>query len=286
MHPNKYQKIKQFVYEEIIYNSHLQSLNGTSIVALSWLFVIESLRLTIPILIYFLFQAFYLYDRYTHKDTDRVTNPQRSNHIERYKDKFGYLILINASIAVFGLILFASNTLLIVAIVVLCFGFAYPHYAKNITKAVPLFKNFYVAGVQALLVYFPVLQTSIPPKYSSLALLLGFVFFEAFIAQLTLDIKDARSDSSLGLKTAPVLFGVARTNTIVQVLSVVVGLVFGYLYWVNGNHTLSVVAIGSLPINIWAIAQAMAMHKRGYIYMSAKFIFLLLLASMLARFIV
>lgn len=278
--------VQQFVYEEIIYNSHLQSLNATGIVALSWLTIAGNIKLAIPVLVYFLFQAFYLYDRYSHKDSDRMTNPQRSSHIERYKEKFGYLIFFNASVAVLGLTLFATNTLLLVAIVVLIFGFAYPHQAKKLTQKIPLFKNFYVAGVQTLLVYFPIFQTNIPPNYPVFGVLLAYVFFEAFVAQLTLDIKDVASDKSAKLKTAPVVFGTDRTYMALKVASIVLGVVFGIIFWLYANYVLSAIAIISLPINLWALERAMKMKKRGYVYMSAKFIFLLLLASILVRFIV
>jgi len=104
------------------------------------------------------------------------------------------------------------------SLLILLFGIFYSFYFKNLTKKIPLFKNFYVAIAFSILVYLSLVYYGIYFENSNLIIFIFslFVFIKGFLMQIFLDIKDEESDKKEGLLTLSVIWG--RKNVLLFLL--------------------------------------------------------------------
>lgn len=268
-------------FKDLIYGSHIQSISAASIVYLSAIHLGQNLL--ILIFVYFLLQAIYLYDRYLHLEFDSTTNKERSEHLGRYKDKMAYLVLGNGLVALIGF--FSLSTYFgFIAAVTLLLGFAYPHRVKLLTKRIPLLKNFYVASVLALLVYFPFFFIKDNPPMATHIFAI-FIFWESVYSQIFLDLKDVKADKSLRLQTLPVLIGSAKTLGLLSSVFVLLGLTFPIVFYMLGRTEFFIVSGLAVVLNFLFVSRYKN-TKPSYVYVSGKFMFLAVLTSIFRFFVV
>ena len=275
--------ILKFIAYEIIYMGHLQAIGAAGIVYIaSTLF-----NLPVPIALLFatyaLFQGIYYYDRYRDIEIDRETNGRRTRHLETYAKYIPVVLFMYFVIAAFLFLHLNIGALLVLATIIALFGIFYPIYFKAITSKVQMFKDFYVASVFAVLVFFPLLYNGTPLQVSALILgLLGFVFIESFIMQLALDLKDSKSDARLGLRTLPASVGRGDTATYILTLSIgFSGIIIGYGAQQSLPAMFILLAIATLLFNLFTLTAIKQRHTWGYLLTSGKYLYWLLIILLL-----
>ena len=268
-------KFLKSLWDEIIYNGHLQSIGAMAIVDLACLFFDIKIGATAFVLLYAAFYLLYLYNREKELEIDKITNKERSAHLEKIAGKVP-IIFFAVSLVVIGCLFIIKSlytTVLILAII-FC-GFLYTDVFKPATRYIPLFKNLYVATVFGLLVYYPfAVIGDLSRITSATALYLSLiVFLKAFTMQILLDLKDIEGDKTVFLKTLGVIAG-EKVSYITLYISLVVLSVFLpaiYYYYLNFNAYIFVFALAGL-YNIYYYELARRGNKKGYIFAGAEFI--------------
>lgn len=212
-------KILKFLATEILYNGHLQALGAVGIVYVSLLIAFGMKPgFDLLIIIYCVFQFIYYFDRYRDLKKDQATNKVRSAHIGLYKQKVPIIMFLLFVVVFLGNYFFGNLISLVSLLAVMFLGVLYPVYFKGLTKKIFMFKNFYVASVHAILVFFPMVYYSLVTlKTSVLIVLFFFVLIEALLSQIALDTKDIESDKREKLLTFPVVLGRQKAINLIKV---------------------------------------------------------------------
>lgn len=220
-------------YRELIFGGHLQCLGASAIPYVAAVLLQIEVRFDCLFAVYLIFYPLYLFNRYKELDVDETTNPQRTKHIRKYQRRMPAL-LVFVIIVGLTLIAFRSNVFTVIAsAMLLIFGLLYTVFFKWMTRYLTIFKNLYVAAFFAVLVVYPVLfygyalNTNLVRK---IAVLFFFVYLNAVIMQIILDIKDLESDREEGLNTLPVLWGKAKTIAFVRILSMLTAIGFPLIF--------------------------------------------------------
>jgi 4-hydroxybenzoate polyprenyltransferase len=193
------------IWNEFIYNGHLQSLGFTSVLFLTPV----KININLVIAVYLLLYGSYLYDRITGLQQDKSTNPERTQHLEKRIKFFRFLIPV---IMIVSLIVCWPKTIIFSLLWLI--GLSYPS-VKKLTKYVPTAKNIFIAGTTSLFTILPFFyyNQSIPINWYWLT---GFVFLKIYLMQIALDLKDISSDRSENLKTIGVLLGREKTISLIR----------------------------------------------------------------------
>lgn len=268
--------MKKFLINEFLYNGHLQSLGSVGIVLFAfYLFNLGgSFALALVLSTYCLFQPIYYYDRYKDYKKDFLTNRERSNHIKKNITVIPYIIIALLVVYIISTLVAGTLEAFLFGIFIMFAGAMYPLKVKNITKFIPLFKNFYVAGVHGILILYPFLFIGHPIDAFSgpLVLIFIYVLFEAMVSQIILDTKDTASDKKNKLKTLAVLIGNRKTFVVSIVLTLVS---LFYAIAIRGEFNSSPVFASiyfvSLIINAIHVYYAYKHKKIGYLLAASKF---------------
>lgn len=248
------QSVWQGFFREIIYGGHLQCLGAASIPYVSAFLLQIEIRMDCLITVYLLFYPLYLYNRFKELDTDETTNPERTKHFRKYQHRMPVLLVVVILAALLTVILRSNRITLLVSVLLLVFGLLYTVIFKRMTRHIPVFKNLYVAAFFAVLVVFPAIFYSHPLKIElvvKMAVLFSFVYLNAVVMQIILDMKDLESDRKEGLSTMPVIRGKAKTMAYVRTLSMLTA--FGFPILFSGIMKL-------LPGIFWSLSLIFPFH--------------------------
>lgn len=268
-------KIFRFLLEEFVYNGHLQSLGGVGVVFVaSELLFGKKAGPGLLIMVYLTLQLIYVYDRYRDIEKDQPTNVERTRHLRAYWRYMPLMVLAMLACVLSIIVVYANLLTLVVTGTVVVLGLMYPIYFKGLTRKIYLFKNFYVALVYALFMFYPIAYYAGEFEPSSHV---WFVFFyiivEMVICQIALDLKDSKSDKIIGFLTLPVVLGDRQALTVLKVLIVGSILIFGgvgYLslslsaFWV-------IILVFDLVWNFLTVFYIQKREKRGFFLAASKF---------------
>jgi 4-hydroxybenzoate polyprenyltransferase len=113
-------------------------------------------------------------------------------------------------------------------------------------------------------------------------LLVLFVFVESMITQIVLDMKDVKSDKSMGLLTLPAVVGVNKTFIALKVLPVLVSVFICFYIRVFSNPLLLVALVAlNVLVNYLSIVLVRQRKVHGYILSASKFFLWFLLIFIL-----
>jgi geranylgeranylglycerol-phosphate geranylgeranyltransferase len=99
-------------------------------------------------------------------------------------------------------------------------GLLYTSTFKALTRFIPALKTCYVASAFAAIVFLPFAYAGINVPSGALPFA-AWVFIDAAIMQIFLDIKDIESDREAGLRTIPLLLGRKSTFQMLYVLVII-----------------------------------------------------------------
>ncbi len=272
-------KIFKFIFDEIFYNGHFQTWGSLAIVISSGQLLGIKITWDLLIVIYLLFYAIYLYDRYKTVEIDSLTNPSRSKHIKKI---YKFVPCILFAVLVIMLILsylFSNFYAFLFLIIAIPFGFLYPIYFKKLTKKIISFKNIYVALMFSIFVIFPSIYYGIGLEKTSfliLSMLLLLTFLRGLMMQFFLDLKDVEGDSKEGLLTLGVVYGKEKVYKIINIMNLITSLSFPVLYFIfpAWNLPSAVLFLSILVIwNFYFFNLAKRGNYFGFVLGSGEFIY-------------
>lgn len=262
----------RFLWRELLYNGHLQSLGAVGIVLLSSMVLNHHLPVIAYVMVYLLFETIYLFDRYRDFHYDISTNKDRSEHIRRYLGKLPIVITALSLLQIFYSLYFGMP-LFVYTLSIVVGGLMYPTFIKKLTKYVPLLKNIYVSLFHSLLLIYPIVYFQLPINLpDTFFAIFSFVFFETMLMQIILDTKDTPSDKVTGLKTLAVLLGNKKAIIITILLSIVNTILFFMIYKIISLPTyfLYIMTV-SFVTNVIMSGYAFTENKVAYLISGSKF---------------
>ena len=226
------------LYHFLVFSSLLLSLQCVAMAYISC--IIQQvhwnpLMTVIPFLVAF---SIYNLNRKTDEDEDAINRQDRYTFTKRYEIPLFYATLLSIALALALSALHGILSLLATAAPFLCgilysFRWLPERTGYRRLKEIPGVKNIVVGFAWAIFLSFlPVFLTNgMPDSRTAVTVLLFFLW--GFMASLIPDIRDRDGDARVGVRTIPVIFGEARTKTILTQALLVLGLpavLFSFLF--------------------------------------------------------
>ena len=198
--------IKLFLKNEVIHGGHLIALAASAIALSTMILLNTTVRWEFLIIAYLGTLCIYNYDHYKEIEIDFINNPDRSSHLNKYKNFLPY-ILIFYGIGFFILLFYFGNIQSLVFGGLLLFSsLLYASKVKKMTSKIIGFKNLYTAFSFSLLIIFTGIYCGC--SFNQLLILVFlFIFLRLFIDTTFCDIKDMDTDRKQNLLTLPLYFG-------------------------------------------------------------------------------
>jgi len=229
----------KFLFIEIVYNGHLQSICAVALVIFSSMILSIKIDIWALLILYLSFYIIYLYNRFGERKQDGATNKTRTNHIQKISPFVPYILAVVSLAVVILLFLFGKLYFNIQVVVTIVFGVLYTTVFKDLTKKIPLFKNYYVALFFASLIIVPLSYTMTPFTgiEATILVMAVFVFLRGMRMQIFLDLKDLPSDRKQGLKTAGAIWGRRKVYKVLLFLSVLTTWIFAIFLFFTKNDS-------------------------------------------------
>jgi 4-hydroxybenzoate polyprenyltransferase len=209
------------IIKKFAYGGYLHSVGAVSAVFVSA--VLLGIKITWDglLAVYLFVQPIYSYDRLAGLKKDFLTNPERSQYVQKSIKTILFIIISHIMLFVGLLLYFGKIFNLIFGLGLLAFGLLYNKYFKKITKKIIAFKNFFVATFWVLFVLFMAVYYSFPLTNLGLLLILIFVFLKTLIMQIFFDIKDIESDKKENLLTLPIILGKEKITKLLNIGAII-----------------------------------------------------------------
>jgi 4-hydroxybenzoate polyprenyltransferase len=272
-------KILKFIFDEIFYNGHFQTWGSLAIVISSGQLLGIKITWDLLAVVYLLFYAIYLYDRYKTVEIDSLTNQARSKHIKKIYRFTPWILSVILTTMLFLLFRFSNIYAVLFVIVIVPLGFFYPIYFKKFTKKIIGFKNIYVASIFSIFTIFPSLYYGIAIEktyFLILFALLLFTFLRGVMMQVFLDLKDIEGDKKEGLLTLAIVYGKERVYKIINIMNLITSLAFPVLYFIfpAWNLTPAILFLSILAVwNFYFFNLARRGNYFGFVLGSGEFIY-------------
>src|SRR6056297_3477857 len=150
----KGRKIIKFIGDEFVYGGHLLSFSIACITIAGALILRIDYTLDFFIVVYLIAQLIYSYNRYKEFVSDIISNPERSEYLEKRKRIFPLSIAIYSFLLIFLVILYGNLKSIIFIFILIILGLGYTAIFKKLTYRIIGFKNFFVAFTSSLLAPF------------------------------------------------------------------------------------------------------------------------------------
>lgn len=220
------------VEEEFLYGGHIFALGSACIAASTIIILKTELNLGILLLFYLIFYIIYLYDHFKGVESDALTNSKRTAYLSGRAGNRLIVFRIMFSLVFFILVLSGDTKVFILGALILVMGISYGIFFKNITKKIFAFKNFFVALVWSILIFYALLCVREPYVFL-VGLFAWFVFVRMLSIQIFFDIRDIEGDKIKHLLTVPVVMGERKAVELI--------------YSIDLFMTISLLAVYSIP---------------------------------------
>lgn len=211
--------IKNFFRDEIIHGGHLIGL-AASAIALSTMILLNTIiHWEFLLIIYLGTLCIYNFDHYKEIDLDyNNNNLNRSNHLNRYKKLYPFILTFYGINFFALLIYFGSIQSIIFGGILLLSSLFYASKIKKLTSKIVGLKNFYTAFSFSLLIIFTGIYCLYPINLL-LLLIFAFIFLRLFIDTSFCDIKDMETDKKQNLLTLPLYLGKQRFLLLLHIIN-------------------------------------------------------------------
>lgn len=250
----KLKKILNSIWNEFVYGGHLISLGAASIVFTSAILLDIKITWDCLLVVYLGTQSVYLYNHFKEFDKDSLTNPQRSEHIEKYVKYIPLITLFFSLTAIVIVIYFNKILALLFGLLMLFGGLLYSKFLKKFTRRIIGFKDFLISFLWATLVIFLAYYYFFSWNFA-LILMVLFIFLRLFLNTNFFDMKDVESDIKEGLLTLPVILGkktLIKFLTIINMLSMI-PIIFGVFLDILPNFSL--ILLLTIPYSFYYLKQ-------------------------------
>ncbi|MGH7555258.1 MAG: UbiA family prenyltransferase, partial [Longimicrobiales bacterium] len=234
-------------WSEFLYGGHLQALGSVAILATVAGVFQAPFPWGLPVATYAVSYAIFIYNRLLEVSADAATNPSRTAYITGHRPSLWRAFFLSSLLAAAVIIATASLYGALFLGVLYTFGLLYTTIFKGFTRFVPGFKAWYVALAFAALVFLPFAYVGQKIPFLAMAAFAGWVFWNAAIMQILLDVKDARSDEQAGLRTIPLLLGWQRTFRMISVLTIL-GAVPPLVWASHNRYPAEIAALAVAPL--------------------------------------
>lgn len=262
----------QTALNEFLYGGHLQSLGAVAILwTVAGLFQ-APFPCGLPVATYAVFYAVYIYNRLLEVSADAASNPARTRHIVAHRRILWVTFVLSSLLAVVVTLLTASVYGMVFLGAIFVLGLLYTNVFKGFTRRIPGFKAWYVALVFSTLVFLPYAYAHQEAPFVTLSFA-GWVFWNAVIMQIFLDLKDTQSDAQAGLRTIPLLLGEKRTFRVLVALTFLAAV--PPVAWALFNSSYpAIVAVLAFASSLSLLAFRIAKNGayQGYLIESGKFV--------------
>jgi len=250
----KLKKILTAIWNEFVYGGHLLSFGAASIVFTSAILLGIKITWDCLLVVYLGTQSVYLYNHFKEFDKDSLTNPQRSEHIEKYVKYIPLITLFFSLTAIVIVIYFNKILALLFGLLMLFGGLLYSKFLKKFTRRIIGFKDFLISFLWATLVIFLAYYYFFSWNFA-LILMVLFIFLRLFLNTNFFDMKDVESDIKEGLLTLPVILGkktLIKFLTIINMLSMI-PIIFGVFLDILPNFSL--ILLLTIPYSFYYLKQ-------------------------------
>jgi len=267
----------KFILDEFVYGGHLLSFSAVGVILTSALLLNIRLSCDFLMISYLGSQTVYYYNHYKEFKGDLISNPERTEHIRKYRNFIPFIIFCFILIILAIIFFYKKTSIIYFVIILLLGGLLYTLFLKNYTKKIIAFKNIFASLIGALLVLFPVIYYySLSYLNLSIFLLATFVFLKWFVTTSFLDIKDIESDRKEKFLTLPIilnremLFKLLSLITILSLVPLVVSLYLDLL------PKFSVVLILTIPYTFYYLRKIKSGNTNNiflnYIFLDGEYI--------------
>jgi len=250
----KLKKILTAIWNEFVYGGHLLSFGAASIVFTSAILLGIKITWDCLLVVYLGTQSVYLYNHFKEFEKDSLTNPQRSEHIEKYVKYIPLITLFFSLTAIVIVIYFNKILALLFGLLMLFGGLLYSKFLKKFTRRIIGFKDFLISFLWATLVIFLAYYYFFSWNFA-LILMVLFIFLRLFLNTNFFDMKDVESDIKEGLLTLPVILGkktLIKFLTIINMLSMI-PIIFGVFLDILPNFSL--ILLLTIPYSFYYLKQ-------------------------------
>lgn len=221
--------ISQKIISELMHGGHMPALDTCSITFTTTLILGFIPTFDLLIAAYLFTYASYTLNRKREIKQDLLSSPKRTFHIQERAKYLNWIVFISYSISLFIAInrsIFFFELLL----APLIFSYLYNIGSKNFVPLIGvsrfkekfLIKNIFVSASWGLVSFLTLVYFD--GAISSTVFAVYFlIFIRVFINTVFSDIKDIKSDSSIGMITIPILLGTGRTRNLLLILNTISG---------------------------------------------------------------
>ncbi|HSL70249.1 MAG TPA: UbiA family prenyltransferase [Longimicrobiales bacterium] len=261
------------VWDEFIYGGQLQALGSVGIAWTVAKVFQAPFPWGLPVATYAVSYAVYAYNRLLEVSADAETNPARTAYVTAHRRALWAAFFAASALAAVVALVTATLYGAVFLSVLYAFGLLYTNIFKRLTRFIPGFKSWYVAFSFAVLVFLPFAYTGGAAPFPDVAEFGGWVFWNAAVMQIFLDVKDAESDARAGLRTIPLLLGFESTFKALRALTILSAI--PPLLWAIRDPSfpreIAALAVAPLP-SLLAFRIAEKGAYQGYLIESGKFI--------------
>ncbi len=216
----KIKKHLNYLGEEMVYGGHLLSLGGVSIALVTAFLLGIKTSPGFYLIIYLGFQAIYLFNRYREFFSDRLTNPERTGHLQSAYRRIPRIVFIWLLIFFVILIYFQKTPAFLFGIFTISLGLLYSVFIKKFTGRIPGLKGIFVAACWSTVVVFLILYYEQPFTWA-VVLLVIFVFLRWVVNTTVFDVKDMVDDQRKEIITLPIFLGREKSIAFLKAVTLI-----------------------------------------------------------------
>ncbi len=230
------------IYRELVYGGHLLALGTSSIAATASFIMGRNPTWDLLLMAYLFSLGAYLINRVSDFAEDEVSHPERTAYLRgrvRWLKAFsGACFMVGYALALFRNLIFFGGLLLPLAL-----ALAYSVGTRGMRetvgvarlKDVTLIKNVTISFGWSLIPVLVGLYFLTVPL--ALFVLIPFIFLRLMVNTIFFDQRDAEADASFGVKTLPVVLGLAKSSRVMDLFDVA-----------SGAYIIGAIVFGLLPL--------------------------------------
>lgn len=227
------------IFHEIVYGGHMPALDTSAMVFTTTLILGFIPTIDLIVAAYLFTFGSYTLNRVRESDDDALSNPERTKFIIGRTKYVNHIIVLcylgSLSIAIIRSPIFFSALM-----VPLLLSYLYnigskkfvPIMGTSRLKEQFLVKNIVVSAGWGLVVFLTVIYYNGNLNTTVFSVFI-FIFLRVFVNTVFCDIRDVQSDSSIGIRTIPIVFGVKKTKYFLLAVNTLSG-IFVFLAVIGG----------------------------------------------------
>jgi len=211
-------KILKIVWDVFLYSGSLLAIGLVCTVAVTALLLGVRLTWDFAVIAYCVSLSPCLFGWYVNLKKDSLTNPDRSEYLNKQATYIPFLLLFLSVVAIIIIVFFRKYDILVFSAGLVMLSALYDLALKKLTRYIPGFKNYYISMLFTLLSVMMIVYYRTPINTSTF-IVLGFIYIMIVVGTGFSDIKDEASDRKDGLRTFAVILDRKKLLMLYSILS-------------------------------------------------------------------